>query len=187
MFTTNITWTDVTPPFNLHPWKWFEGYLVKSALFFSGWQKQLRFSRVATWEKKWAIVVQKEKRPGCFFSFWITMTLKKIWCHALENLRCSCHPEKNRADFTGYPSNHFQGCRLIGGLWEKIALGIEKKLMKAEGSKLATFLRTLKKFIRTVKGKNIFETKYFLIWYFRFRLFLYIRTIKWPIGTYDWD
>ena len=46
---------------------------------------------------------------------------------------------------------------------KKIALGIEKKLMKAEGSKLATFLRTLKKFIRTVKGKNIFETKYFLI------------------------
>ena len=38
----------LTPPFNLHPWKSFEGYRVKSALFFSGWQKHLRFSRVAT-------------------------------------------------------------------------------------------------------------------------------------------
>ena len=28
--------------FNLHPWKWFEGYPVKSALFFSRWQKHHR-------------------------------------------------------------------------------------------------------------------------------------------------
>ena len=27
-------------PFNLHSEKWFEGYHVKSILFFSGWQKQ---------------------------------------------------------------------------------------------------------------------------------------------------
>ena len=25
---------------------------------------------------------------------------------------CFWHPEKNRVDFTGYPSNHFQGCSL---------------------------------------------------------------------------
>ena len=83
-----------TPPFSLHPWKWFEGYPVKSALFFSRWQKHLRFSRVATWEKKWAIVVQKEKMPGCFFSFWIKIALKKNGCHALENLRCFWHLKK---------------------------------------------------------------------------------------------
>ena len=37
--------------FNLHPWKWFEGYPVKSTPFFSEWQKHLRFSSLATWEK----------------------------------------------------------------------------------------------------------------------------------------
>ena len=37
-------------------------------------------------------------------------------CNALENLRCFCNPEKNRVDFTGYPSNHFSGCRLNGWL-----------------------------------------------------------------------
>ena len=31
----------------------------------------------------------------------------------LENLRCFNNPEK-RVDFTGYPSNHFPGCRLDG-------------------------------------------------------------------------
>ena len=36
------------------------------------------------------------------------------WPNALENLRCFCHPEKNKVDFTGYPSNHFSGCRLNG-------------------------------------------------------------------------
>ena len=39
---------------------------------------------------------------------------KKNGCHALENLRCFCHPEKNRVNFTGHPSNHFSGCRLNG-------------------------------------------------------------------------
>ena len=88
-------WTDICP-FNLHPWKWFEGYPVKSTLFFLGWQKHLRFSRA--WHP---------------FFFWFT-----LWNPAfsqvatLENLRCFCHPEKNRADFTGYPPNHFSGCRL---------------------------------------------------------------------------
>ena len=37
---------------------------------------------------------------------------KKNGCHALKNLRCFCHPEKNMVDFTGYPSNHISGCRL---------------------------------------------------------------------------
>ena len=32
----------------------------------------------------------------------------------LENLRCFYHPEKNRADFAVYPSNHFPVCRLNG-------------------------------------------------------------------------
>ena len=32
------------------------------------------------------------------------------------NQRCFCHPEKNRVHFTGYPSNHFSGCRLNGWL-----------------------------------------------------------------------
>ena len=45
----------------------------------------------------------------------------------LENLRCFCHPEKNRVDFTEYPSNHFSGCRLKGkcwvcNLWKKLFL-----------------------------------------------------------------
>ena len=31
--------------FNLHPEKWFDGYHINSTLFFSGWQKHLRFSR----------------------------------------------------------------------------------------------------------------------------------------------
>ena len=56
------------------------------------------FSRVLTW-----------------FFFWFT-----LWNPAFsqvatrKNLRCFCHPEKNRVDFTGYPSNHFSGCRLNG-------------------------------------------------------------------------
>ena len=33
-------------PFNLHPEKWFERYSVKSTLFFSELQKNLRFSRI---------------------------------------------------------------------------------------------------------------------------------------------
>jgi hypothetical protein len=42
---------------------------------------------------------------------------EKNGCHALENLSFFCYLEKNRGDFTGYPSNHFQGCRLNGGLF----------------------------------------------------------------------
>ena len=66
-------------PFNLHPEKLFEGYPVKSILFFL-WNPA--FSQDAT----------------------------------LENLRCFCHPGKNRVDFTGYHSNHFPGCILNGQL-----------------------------------------------------------------------
>ena len=36
------------PPFNLHPEKKYKGCPVKFTLFFSGWQKHLRFSRVPT-------------------------------------------------------------------------------------------------------------------------------------------
>ena len=36
-------------------------------------------------------------------------------CHPRKS-QVSCQPEKNKAaDFTGYPSNNFQGCRLNGG------------------------------------------------------------------------
>ena len=97
------SWAN-NPLFNLHPWKWFEGYPVKSTPFFSGWQKHLRFSRVTTWEKAGFHKVNQ----------------KKNGCHALENLRCFCHPEKNRVDFTGYHSNHFSGCRLNGWLLAKM-------------------------------------------------------------------
>ena len=112
----------VNPPFNLHPWR---VYPVKFSLFFSRRQKHMRFSRVASWEKKWAIFVQKEKRPGCFFSFLITITLKKNGCHSLEILRCFCHLGKNRVYFTGYPSNHFQiKRRNIGGSTKQSALTV---------------------------------------------------------------
>ena len=114
-----------SPPINLHPWKWFEGYPVKSALFFSGWQEHLRFSRA--WHQIFfkVIVIQKEKKQPGLFSFWTTMAHFFSQVATLENLSCFCHPEKNRADFTRYPSNHFQGCRLNGGVyhnnfWNKI-------------------------------------------------------------------
>ena len=32
----------------------------------------------------------------------------------LTSFFSGCQPKKNRADFTGYPSNHFQGYRLNG-------------------------------------------------------------------------
>ena len=83
-------------PFNLHSEKWFEGYPVKSTLFFSGCQKHLRFSRA--WHP---------------FFFWFTISNPDFSQVAtLGNLRWFCHPEKNGVDFTGYPSNHFEGCRL---------------------------------------------------------------------------
>jgi hypothetical protein len=37
------------------------------------------------------------------------MNQKKNGCHALKNLRCFCHPEKNRVDFTGHSSYSIQG------------------------------------------------------------------------------
>ena len=88
--------TQFIRPFNLHPEKWFEGYPVKSTLFFSGWQKHLRFSRA--WHP---------------FFFWFT-----LWNPAFSHV--ASHPEKNRVDFTGYPSNHFPGCRLNGRICEYI-------------------------------------------------------------------
>ena len=39
---------------------------------------------------------------------------EKNVCHAPENLRCFCHPEKNRVDFTGH-------LRLNWGLWLAIS------------------------------------------------------------------
>ena len=89
-------------PFNLHAGKWFEGpwrrVPCKIYPIFSGWRKHLRFCRVATWEKAGFHKVNQEKNV----------------CHALKNLRCFCHPEKNRVYFIGYPSNDFSGCRLNG-------------------------------------------------------------------------
>ena len=67
---------------------------------FSGWQKHLIFSRVATWKKAGFHKVNRKKNE----------------CHALENLRCFCHPDKNRVHFTRYPSNHFSECKLKGRL-----------------------------------------------------------------------
>ena len=63
-----------------------------------------------------------EKAPEIFWLAWLPekkagfhkVNQKKIGCHALENLRCFCHPEKSRVNFTGYPSNHFSGCSLNG-------------------------------------------------------------------------
>ena len=89
--------------FNLHPWKWFEECPVESTLSFSGWQKHLSFSRVATWEKAGFHKVNQ----------------KKNGCHALKSLKCFWNPEKNRVDFTGCPSNHFSGIRLNGQLCDK--------------------------------------------------------------------
>ena len=91
-------------PLNLHPEKLVEGYLVKSTLFFSGWQKHLRF--FLGWQPEKKAVFHKVNQ-------------KKNGCHALKSLRCFCHPEKNRVDFTGCPSNHFSGIRLNGQLCDK--------------------------------------------------------------------
>jgi len=38
---------------------------------------------------------------------------KKNGCHAIEKLRCFCHPEKNRVDFTGHPSYFTQGYSIV--------------------------------------------------------------------------
>ena len=68
VITTDCSWVFFwdSRPFNLHPGKWFEGYSVKSTLFFSGWQKHLRFSRVATWEKAGFHKVNQKKTNGCY-------------------------------------------------------------------------------------------------------------------------
>ena len=62
------------------------------------------------------IVIQKKKKQPGLFSFWTTMThFFFSGCHPRKS-QVSCQPEKNKAaDFTGYPSNNFQGCRLNGG------------------------------------------------------------------------
>ena len=73
-------------PFNLHPEKWFEGYPVKST--------QIIFRR-APWKKLDLILINQ----------------KKIRRAAWKNLS-----RFYRVDFTGYPSNHFSGCRLNGRL-----------------------------------------------------------------------
>ena len=48
-------------------------------------------------------------------------------------------------------------------LWEKIVLVIEKNFCKfeAEGRECVKLLRSLERFIRTVKGQNNFESEYF--------------------------
>ena len=50
----------------------------------------------------------------------------------------------------------YQNCSDL--LWEKIVLVIEKKLLKfvAEGQEFAKFLRSLKQFVRKMKGQNNF-------------------------------
>ena len=48
-------------PFNLYPEMWFEVYPVKFTLFFLGWQKHLRFFRVAIWKKAWFHKVNQKK------------------------------------------------------------------------------------------------------------------------------
>ena len=92
-------------PFNLHPEKWF----------FSGCQKHLSFSRA--WH------------PFVFcFTLW-NPAFSQV--STLENLRCFCHHEKNKVDFTGYPSNHFPGCRLNGRLtqnWVGESIEIHRKI-----------------------------------------------------------
>jgi hypothetical protein len=48
------------------------------------------------------------------------MNQKKKWRHALENLRCFCHPEKNKVDFIGHPFIFYSGCGLNGGVYQII-------------------------------------------------------------------
>ena len=55
-YTIDVHAILVNCPFNLHPGKWFEGYPVKSTLFFSGW--------LATWEKAGFHKVN-QKKNGC--------------------------------------------------------------------------------------------------------------------------
>ena len=68
-----------SPPINLHPWKWFEGYPVKSALFFPGWQKHLRSSRVATREKKMGHCCSKREEARLLLLFLNNNDLEKKW------------------------------------------------------------------------------------------------------------
>ena len=71
-------------PFNLYPENWFEGYHVKSTQI---------FFRRAPWKKLSVILINQ----------------KKIRRAPWKNLG-----RFYRVDFTGYPSNHFSGCRLKG-------------------------------------------------------------------------
>ena len=63
----------------------------------------------------------------CWRNTWMVpeVNLPKNGCHALENLRCFCHPEKNRVDFAGYPLNHFSGCRLNGWLYVEVCMNYD--------------------------------------------------------------
>ena len=66
------------------------------------WKKQA--------EKTGSFFIQKEKRPGCLFSFWITMTL----------VFCTLFFSKSRVpDFqkAGCPIFKNSGCRLTGRVW----------------------------------------------------------------------
>ena len=93
---TTVVWYENTKltvglsrPFNLHPEKWFEGYPVKSTQI---------FFRRAPWKKLGFILINQ----------------KKIRRAPWKNLG-----RFYRVDFTGYPSNHFSGCRLNGRLSSK--------------------------------------------------------------------
>ena len=51
-------------------------------------------------------------------NFFQAATLKKIWVEATLKKNLRWHPIKIWVDFTGYPSNHFSGCRLNGRLFK---------------------------------------------------------------------
>ena len=111
--------------FNLHPEKWFEGYPVKSTQIFLGCH--LRFFRVASTQ------IFFRMRPG---------SLKKAGFHTCKSekksseypikIRAWRHPIKIWVDFTGYPSNHFSGCRLNGRIYHDTFL---KQLSQGQNRK----------------------------------------------------
>ena len=94
-------------PINLHSEKLFQFtqiFIGCHLRFFRVASTQI-FFRVAAWKKLGVILINQKKNQGS--------ALKKIWVDAtLRNLRW--HPMKICVDFTGYPSNHFWGCRLNG-------------------------------------------------------------------------
>ena len=57
-------------------------------------------------QKNRVIVIQKEKRPGCFFSFWITMTL--FFCTLLF---------LDLIFFQGHKPTHVFKTRIVGADW----------------------------------------------------------------------